>query len=227
MVTAVNSVPAPRVAFLVQTLTILVPLAALALALRRPRDRAALASAALVLALAALSLLGSALLSFDSTAVAEAVVSAGEAAALCAALYATLYVLRSQAFIRTSLPPSLLTAVKNIAQASIATVHLGITAPAALALPSFGPAILALNAALVIYGGVCVNFIDAGVQMASLEHVPASDAALIFSFAPVRTAAIAAAVMGEVLGLSGLVRAAMILAASITIVVLGARKKAA
>jgi drug/metabolite transporter (DMT)-like permease len=231
---------APRVGFFAQLQTLLVPLVSLLLARRSATPTAntpaSADAAARIVPYSCLALVGSALLSVDrgSAVPGAPLVSAGDGLAVLSSVFSTVYVLRSRAFVVGARLPGLeLTAIKTVAQATWAAVHLAVTAraagagaaAAAAALRGAGAGALALNAALVLYAGIGVSFCGALLQISSLAYVSASDAALIFAFAPVVTAALAAFFMGEFLGAVGIAGAALILASCVATTVSGERER--
>lgn len=244
VVSALAYTSAPRAGFLAQLQTLLVPLSSMAMARWGDSRGAAQGPGAVrgarVLPAALVALAGSALLSMDGagngvTAAKAAAATLGgtgfplgDALAVMSSVFATIYVMRSRAFAVKQLPPLQLTAVKTVAQAAFALLHLGAAGGLQNAVVGMGPGgalqavrtasvgALVLNIGMVAYAGVAVSFFGALLQISSLVHVPAAEAALIFAFSPVVTSALAAVFMREVLGLWGLAGAALILVACIT-----------
>lgn len=240
VVSALAYTSAPRAGFLAQLQTLMVPLASFVVAQRGAAIKGSVAvSAVRVLLPGLVALVGTGLLSMDGAgnSISAAKVAAatlggaglplGDALAALSSVFATIYVLRSRAFAVKKLPPLQLTAVKTIAQAGFALLHLGVAGAqrkmlvgmsvggALQAIRTAGIGALLLNIGMVTYAGVAVSFCGALLQISSLVHVPAAEAALIFAFAPVVTSVLAAIFMREVLGMWGLAGAALILSACI------------
>lgn len=250
VVAALARTAAPRVGFLAQLQTIIVPLASLLCirgpAAADPSGAAPEASSAgppsasrpelRTLPFSLLALAGSALLALEKPgALAAGIgVSTGEGLAVLSAVFGTVYVLRSQ-YLSRRLPPVPLTAVKTISQASCAAIQISISHSYVfrdMSVPALQSLIagttlpaLALNIGLVLYAGVGVSFLGAVLQISAIRHVAASDAALIFAFSPVVTAVLAALLMREVLGPRSAIGAALILTACVATAVSGARER--